>query len=40
MFDGSKIIRIFALTKRNTLCFDASGEADGLAEIQEKDFRN
>ena len=40
MFDGSKIISIFASTKRNMLCFESSGETDGLTEIQEKDFRN
>ena len=40
MFDGSKIISIFASTKRNMLCFESSGETDGLVEIQEKDFRN
>ena len=40
MFDGSKIISIFASTKRNMLCFDVSGETDGLVEIQENDYMN
>ena len=26
--------------KRNMLCFESSGETDGLTEIQEKYFRN